>query len=107
MARFAMPVPPLVYDAVWHVKHASDTKPSALVPGLYKLSAPQLLHVCTATPVALSRKSLTCDSPVMYVPGAHAVGVEPPSHEWPAGHAVQVSCLACVVSPLDEDVYDP
>jgi hypothetical protein len=70
-------VPPLVYDAVWHVLHAFEAQLSS-VPGEYSLSAPQFLHVCT--PPSL-RKSATTDGPVMYVPAGHAVMVEPPSHE--------------------------
>ena len=68
------------------------------VPVAYSLSLPQSLHVCTPE----SRKSATTDGPVMYVPAAHGVWVELPSHEWPASHAVHV-VRVFTVPPLVND----
>ena len=40
----------------------------------------------------------------MYVPAGHACGDELPSHENPAGHAVQASRVLLLLPPL---VYEP
>jgi hypothetical protein len=83
-----MPVPPLVYDAVWHVLHAAEAQ-LLLVPGLYRLSAPQSVHV--PSPCAA------------LVPAAHAVCVEPPLQLEPASHVVHVECVSSSEPP---PVYD-
>ena len=75
VSRSVMPVPPLVYDAVWHVLHAAEAQ-LLLVPGLYRLSAPQFEHVCTLPTMKLA----TYDGPVMYVPAGHTVLIDVPSH---------------------------
>ena len=81
-------VPPEVYDACRQVLHALAVHES-LVPGLYSLSAAQSVHAFAALPAE-------------NVPEGHAVLLAPPSHQSPAGHAVQSLCV--FASP--PDVYD-